>query len=181
MRQCAEIIPFTHTLRGFVTGVLLAVIAAPAYSQDTAVSMTHDIVVAREQVADHVLDIKHKFKESDREWLQARDLYRKAFAEYNAYIATVKAAIRKGKADDLAKDPAYKKAAADASSAAKAFMDYADSKTAGTARAIFLVGMLFNQGINILNAYKTMQAERRAQDAEEFEKDVKWLRWEEIN
>jgi hypothetical protein len=169
-------------MREFIRIVmLLPVITAPAYAQDASSQATQDIVAARAQVTDHVLDIKHKFKESDQEWREARDLYRRAYAEYNAYIATVKAAIRKGKTNDLAKDASYKKSAADASNAAKAFMDYADSKTSGKPRAIFLVSMLFNQGINILNAYKAGQAERRAQEAEDFEKDVKWLRWEEIN
>ena len=176
----AEKLTSSRILRGFVSCLLPVVLAAPLSAQDAAVSATHDIVVAREQVTDHVLDIKNKFKESHPEWREARDRYRKAFAEFNAYIATVKAAIRKGKTDDLGKDPTFKKAATDASNAAKAFIDYADSKAGGQARAIFLVGALFNQGINILNAYKSGQAERRAQEAEEFEKDVKWPRWEEI-
>ena len=161
------------------TCLLLIALAGPLGAQNTA-SATHDIVVAREQVTDHALDIKNKFKETDPEWREARDLYRKAFAEFNAYIAAVKAAIRRGKTDDLAKDPAFKKTAADASNAAKAFVDYADSKAGGSARALFLFGALFNQGINVLNAYKSGQAERRAQEAEEFEKDVRWPRWEEI-
>jgi len=169
MRQFARIV------------LLLPVVAAATYAQNAGPQATQDIVAAREQVTDHVLDIKHRFKESDLEWREARNLYRKAYAEYSAYIATVKAAIRKGKTNDLAKDASYKKAAADASNAAKTFMDYADSKTGGQPRAIFLVSMLFNQGINILNAYKAGQAERRAQEAEDFEKDVKWLRWEEID
>jgi hypothetical protein len=169
-------------MRQFIrTVLLLSVIAAPAYTQDATSKATQDIVTAREQVADHVLDIKHKFKESDPEWREGRDLYRKAYAQYSAYITTMKAAIRKGKTNDLAKDSSYKKAAAEASNSARTFMDYADSKTGGKPRAIFLVSMLFNQGINILNAYKAGQAERRAQEAEDFEKDVKWLRWEEIN
>jgi hypothetical protein len=180
MHRSVEKRTFSRMLRGFVSCVLPFVLAGPIQAQNATVAATHDIVVAREQVTDHVLDIKGRFKESDAEYRTARELYRTAFAEFNAYIATVKAAIRRGKTDDLAKDPTYKKAAADASNAAKAFIDYADSKTGGQARALFLLGALFNQGINVLNAYKTGQAERRAQEAEEFEKDVKWPRWEEI-
>src|SRR6266850_1780719 len=96
----AEKLTSSRILRGFVSCLLPVVLAAPLPAQDAAASATHDIVVAREQVTDRALDIKHKFKESDPEWREARDRYRKAFAEFNAYIAIVKAAIRKGKAED---------------------------------------------------------------------------------
>jgi len=166
--------------RGLLLFLVPMALGGLAAAQNATNEATHDIIVAREQVTDRVLDIKRKFKESDPEWREARDRYRKAYAEFNAYIATVKAAIRKGKAEDLAKNTAYKKSSEEASSAAKAFIDYAESKTNGPTRGFFLMGPLFAQGLNLFNAYKNAQAERRAQEADAFEKDVKWLRWEEV-
>jgi len=167
-------------LRRLLCCVLSSVLIVPLYAQNVTTDATHDIIVTRDQVTDRVSDVKRKFKETDPEWRQARDRYRVAYAEFNAYIATVKAAIRKGKTDDLARNRAYKKTAESASSAAKAFIDYADSKTSKPTRGFLFLAPLFAQGINIFNAYKDAQAQSRAREADAFEKDVKWQRWEEI-
>src|SRR5262249_29716865 len=98
----------SSTLLRLVIFVLSLAGAQSLSAQKPVFDATHDIVEAREQVAGLVRDIKGKFKESAPEWRGARDRYRKAYAEYNAYILTVKAAIRQGKTDNLAKDPAYK-------------------------------------------------------------------------
>jgi hypothetical protein len=166
--------------RIFLCCVWLSGMSLPLAAQTATADATHDIIVTREQVTDRVVDLKKKFKESDPEWREARDKYRKAYAEFTAYIATMKAAIRKGKTEDLAKNASYKKAAEDASGAANAFIKYADSKTTGTTRGFFLIGPLFAQGLSIFNAYKDAQAERRAQEADAFEREVRWRRWEEI-
>jgi hypothetical protein len=170
-----------HRMRRWLPGCLLLVsLDASLCAQNGTSDATHDIIVTRDQVMDRVVDIKKKFKESDTEFREARDRYRKAYAEYNAYIVMVKTAIRKGKTDNLAKNSSYKKTAESASNAARAFTQYADAKLGGPTRGFFLIQALFAQGINIFNAYKDGQAERRAQEADTFEREVKWSRWEEI-
>src|SRR5262245_44413726 len=129
MHQAAKQRLHGRLWRRLLSCLLTSTLTLPLYAQNTTGDATHDIVVAREQVTDKVLDIKRKFKENQPEYQEARNRYRKAYAETSAYIAIVKAAIRKGKTDDLANNRTYKKTAEAASNAAKSFIDYADSKT----------------------------------------------------
>src|SRR5262249_24112867 len=121
-----------------------------------------------------------KFKESDPVWQGARDRYRKAYAAFGAYIAVVKSAIRSGKTKDLGGDPTYQKAAENASNCGKEFIRFVQLKTATRARDIGLIRTLFNQGTNIFNGIQAGKAERRDQQAQAFERDVMWPRWEDI-
>src|SRR5262249_23317928 len=135
---------------------------------------------AREQVLDHARDIKAKFKESDPVWQAARDRYRKAYSEFNAYIALIKSAIREGKTKELENDPTYQNAAEDAANCGKEFIRFVQLKTGSRTRDIALIGTLFNQGAKIYNGIQAAKAERREQQADAFERDVMWPRWEDI-
>lgn len=153
---------------------------AYALPQDAVVDATREIVEGREFVTGYVTDIKSKYKPESTEYNDAKKLYRIAVSKYNGWATAVKGAIRSGKAKKIQNDSTYKKAAAEASAAAKSFTDYVESKQ-GKPKGFFAVlGSLADVGIKVWNAYKDRQDKERSAQAEAFYEDVKWDQWELI-
>ena len=151
---------------------------AKAAPQDVVGETTRQIVEGRELVRGYVTDIKDKYKSTAPEYAEARKKYRVALSKYNGWAASVKRAIRLGKTRNLQNDASYKAAATQATAAAKSFIDYAESKTAGAKGGFGILGELIDAGIKIWNAVKDRKALERQNDAEAFYEDVKWDQWE---
>lgn len=155
-------------------------LTAPAPVDAQRIPEAGDIVTAREQVRNYVLDIKEKYKPSDKEYKEARRLFREAANEYAGWITDLKLAIVQGTVRDLRKDAQYKQRSERAGRASKAFVDYAQSVTAESKGVFFFASAVADIGIKIWNAKKERRARERASFAEEFGKEVKWERWEDI-
>jgi hypothetical protein len=139
-----------------------------------------EIVTARRQLMNYVLDIKEKYKPADKEYQEARKLFREVQSEYEGWLTVLVLAIHQGKARDLRKDNEYKQKAERAGKASKAFVDYAQSVTTASKSVFAFLTALTDSGIKIWNAIKDRQARERAEFAEVFEKKVKWEPWENI-
>jgi hypothetical protein len=163
----------------FVSPVRIAV-RASGPPEDIVAETTRQVVEGRELVTGYVADIKDKYDSKATEYGEAKKLYRVALSKYNGWAASVKGAIRQGKVKDLQKDNVYKASATQASAAAKAFIDYVDSKTGGSKGAFAILGGLIDAGIKIWTAVKDRKAQERKANAEAFYEDVKWDQWEAI-
>jgi hypothetical protein len=152
-----------------------------ALPQDVVAETTRQIVEGRELVKGYVADIKEKYKPTSPEYREARKRYRLAVSKYNAWAASVKRAIRRGKTKDLQNDAAYKAAATGASAAAKSFVDYVESTTGGSKGGFSILGGLIDAGIKVWTAVKDRKALERQNDAIAFYDDVKWDQWEAIS
>jgi len=153
---------------------------ARALPQDVVGDTTRQIVEGRELVKGYVADIKEKYKPATPEYVEAKKRYRAALSKFNAWAASVKRAIRRGKTKNLQNDAAYKAAATQATAAAKSFVDYVESKTGGSKGGFAVLGGLIDAGIKIWNAVKDRKALERNADADAFYEDVKWDQWELI-
>jgi hypothetical protein len=137
------------------------------------------IVEGRDQAAEYVIELKRKFKPDDEQYQRARDLYVTALSKNNAWIATVSASIRNGKTKKLQNNASYEALTAEADQATKAFIQYVQSTRAITTRAVppQLVAAL---GMSIWDFFKDQKRKERAEEADRFEKQVQWSRWEDI-
>jgi hypothetical protein len=160
--------------------LIWASLIAPAPVEAQRIPEVGEIVTAREQVRGYVLDIKEKYKPSDKEYKEARRLFREAASEYEGWIADLKLAIVGGTARDLRKDEQYKQKSERAGRASKAFVDYAQGVTAESKGVLVFASAVADIGIKIWNAKKDRRARERASFAEAFAKEVKWERWEDI-
>lgn len=145
--------------------------------QDVVGETTRQIVEGRELVRGYVTDVKENYKPTAPEYKEAKRKYRVALSKHNGWAASVARAIRLGKTKNLQKDASYKAAATQATAAAKAFVDYAESNTRA-AKGFGILGDLLDAGIKIWNAVKDRKALERKNDAEAFYVDVKWDQWE---
>jgi len=139
-----------------------------------------EIVTARRQLMNYVLDIKEKYKPSEKEYREARQLFREAESEYEGWITDLTLAIHQGTVRDLRKDEQYKKKAERLGRASNAFVDYAQSVTTQSKTIFTFASAVADVGIKIWNAVKERRAKERAEFAEAFEKRVKWEPWENI-
>lgn len=135
------------------------------------------IVGGREFVTGYVMTIKSKYQPDAPEYAEAMKRYQLAMSKYNGWAASVKMAIRQGKAKDIKKDASYRTAAAEADAAAKSFIDYAESKMGQPKGAFAAIGALADFGIKVWDAYRNRKAQERAAEAEAFYEDVKWDQW----
>jgi hypothetical protein len=139
-----------------------------------------EIITAKEQLRGYVLDVKEKFKPSDKEYKEARKLFRDATSEYMGWIGELKLAIISGTSKDLRKDELYQLKSQRAGKAGKAFVDYAQDVTAQSKSIIPFLSAMADMGIRIWNAKKDRESKERKAYAEAFAETVKWERWEEI-
>lgn len=177
--------PFKARLPLLVSSVLAsclisASLAAPTPVDAQRIPEAGDIVTAREQVRNYVLDIKEKYKPSDKEYREARRLFREAAGEYAGWVTDLKLAIVQGTVRDLRKDEQYKQKSERAGRASRAFVDYARSVTAESKGVFVFASAVAELGIKIWNARKERRARERASFAEEFGKEVRWERWEDM-
>ena len=138
------------------------------------------IVVAKEQLRGLVLDIKEKYKPSDKEYVEARGLYRKTQSEVAGWVAVLVLAIKKGNTKDLRKDEKYLTTARDAGEASKAFVEYAEEVTVQTKGIFPFADAVVGIGLKIWNEVRERRNKERERYAEAFQREVKWERWEEI-
>src|SRR6266498_1132613 len=153
---------------------------ARSLPQDVVGETTRQIVEGRELVKGYAADVKEKYQPTTPEYREARKRYRVALSKYNAWAASVKRAIRRGKTKDLQNDASYKAAASAAGASAKSFVDYVESKTEGSKGGFGILGELIDAGIKIWNALKDRKDLERQNDANAFYEDVKWEQWEAI-
>jgi hypothetical protein len=139
-----------------------------------------EIVTARRQLMNYVLDIKEKYQPSEKEYKEARRLFREAQSEYEGWITDLTLAIQQGTVRDLRKDEQYKQKAARIGRASKAFVGYAQSVTTQSKSIFTFASAVADIGIKIWNGVKERRARERAEFAEAFEKRVKWEPWENI-
>src|SRR5713101_8968232 len=98
----------------------------PRQCRDEVILEAGELVTTSKQLKTHLLDVKERYKATDREYKEARELHRRAVSEYAGWVTVVKLAIEAGNTKDLRKDERYKQKAKKAGEAAKAFVDYAE-------------------------------------------------------
>jgi hypothetical protein len=163
----------------FVFAMILILAAAlQARATDQTAEITAEIVKAREYTASYVAIAKRSLKGDDL--TQAEKLYATAYANYSGWNAYVKTALRDGKAKNLNKDEDYQKKADDASGGATKFVAFVDSKTAQSKAILPILASLADLGLKLWNGIKDRQAKDRTAAADAFEKDTKWLSWNDI-
>ena len=139
------------------------------------------IRTARTRVEQYVVDLKRIFKNDEATLNEAKKLYDDAFSKYDGWVAATKAAIREGSAKKLNEDTEYVSRAEAAVKAGDAFVNYAIEKTqARRGGLLSAIGPLAEVGIKFWNEWKKGSRERRAQDADYFEKETQWRPWAKI-
>ena len=166
--------------KALICGMLWAPASSLFADQSPAVTIaTAKLVEGRDQAAEYVLDMKRKFKPDDEQYQRARDLYVVALSKNNAWIAILSTSIRNGKTKKLANDETYQSLATQADQATKAFTDYAKSTKAVT-NSRFVFTQVIGLGLAIFDAIGGHKKKERAEEADRFEKQVHWSRWEDI-
>jgi len=162
-----------------VASAMLIGFAQLALATDPTAEITAEIVKAREYTASYVVLAKHSLKGDDL--TKAEKLYAAAYANYSGWDAYVTTALRDGKAKNLNKDTDYQKKANEASGAATTFVAFVDSTTGQQSKAILpILSSLADLGLKLWNGIKDRQTKDRTAAADAFDKDTKWLSWNDI-
>jgi hypothetical protein len=173
----------------------------PAFPQESATtrSALAEIVENRDRCVEYVAIAKRELK-SDR-LAKARALYIEAYSSNSAWVASVKAAIREGRAKRLERDPVYERVSSKAAAAGKEFAEYVKAQTAAgpdvgadgrnpksanagfaspVAPVLALLVPLADLGIKIWKAHSEKVAAERQAAAEGFGRDAAWKAWDEV-
>jgi hypothetical protein len=180
-----------------VAAVALLSLSFPAFPQEspTTRSALAEIVETRDRCAEYASIAKRELK-ADR-LTKAHMLYAEAYSSNSAWVATVKTAIREGRAKNLATDKLYEQVSSKAAGASKDFAEYVKSQTApspvtsasarsatagtgGFASPVLLICPLADLGIKIWKAHTDRLAADRQSAAEGFAKDAAWKAWDEL-
>jgi hypothetical protein len=149
-------------------------------SQDVAQVEVNRLVATRELARGSVLDIKQKYKPTDKEYGEAKQLYRVAHAKVTGWISVVTLAIKKGNTKDLRKDKQYLEISKEAGNAIQAFLKYEEHNLGETKGVFSFLNAMIDAGLKIWNEWRERQAKERERYAESFQKEAKWDRWEDI-
>jgi hypothetical protein len=175
--------------------------ALPAFPQEspTTRSALAEIVETRDRCSEYVAISKRELK-ADR-LTKARAMYIEAYSENSAWVASVKAAIREGRAKRLDADAVYERVSSKAAVASKEFAEYVKTQTApgpgnsanvrnpmpGTggfgspaSAAVILMAPLADLGIKIWKAHQEKLASERLAASEGFGKDAAWKAWDDL-
>jgi hypothetical protein len=162
---------------------ILVLVAAPSIcalpENDPIATITARIVQARDYTASYVALAKRSMATNPSDLQQAEKFYASAYADYNAWVAYVKAALQDGKTRNLSKDTDYQKIASDAASAGTTFTNFVDSKTGGPSKAVnVILSSLGALGLQLWNGIKDRRQQDRATAATNFEQETKWSPWD---
>jgi hypothetical protein len=180
-----------------MAAVALLSFSFPAFPQEspTTRSALAEIVETRDRSVEYAAMAKKDLK-GDR-LAKAQSLYIEAYSTNSAWVASVKAAIREGRAKHLDTDAVYERVSSKAAAASKEFVDYVKAQTAapsavagsrnsqsGTFAApaspvLIVIAPLADLGIKLWKAHQEKQAAERQSAAEGFAKDAAWKPWEE--
>lgn len=147
---------------------------------DPTAQIVARIVKARDYTAEYVMISKESLAKNPSDLQQARKLYARAFADYNAWVAYVKTALQDGRAKHLGTDTEYQKISSEAATAGNAFTGFVDSKTGEPKAVNVLLSSLGALGLQLWNGIKDRRQKDRATAATNFEQTAKWSPWEAI-
>lgn len=166
-----------------VLGVLLAAVAprcAGAGQDDAVLAAIASLGENRQMAEDYVLQVKRKFKPDDPVHEESRRLYTAAAAKHNTWVAVVKMAIQRGKTKQLDKDRNYQSMAAQAEAANKAFMQYVEGAKGISRPRAASVAEFAGLGVKIWSGVKEQRARDRQEQAEQFERGIRWRHWDAV-
>ena len=158
--------------------------SGPQMPEEKVVKARQEIANYRENVTLLVPRIKEKFrgKESEDDYIKARDLYDHAMAENNSWVLSLKLGIENN--EDLASSSAFQDKAKAAGDAADTFVKYGKQQSQGRSLVLFpveaFIRALFENGIVIWNTNRAKERADRLDQAASTEKALKWPRWEEV-
>jgi hypothetical protein len=173
--------------------VALLSLSLPAFPQEspTTRSALAEIVETRDRCVEYATIAKRELK-ADR-LTKARALYIEAYSSNSAWVASVKAAIREGRAKRLDTDKVYEQVSSKAASASKEFADYVKTQTAPSpspsasdrgfgspAPVLLLITPLADLGIKLWKAHQEKLVSERQVAAEGFAKDAAWKPWDDL-
>ena len=163
-----------------VVAVALAPVGGHGGQTPAVTEATARLIQNREYAEDYVLQVKRRFKPDNQVYYEARKLYLAAHGKHNAWIAMVKMGIQRGNTKKLDRDPAYRSMAAAAEEANKAFISYVEGRSEiGRGRGV-PVAEVAGLGLDVWKGIRDHRQRARAQEAERFQREVKWRHWSEI-
>lgn len=153
-----------------------------------AVKSISVIATEKEQVLPYVGDVKKKFKETDKAYIEAKEKYRSAAAKHNGWLDTLSVALRNNQKID--KDT-FSTQAKESAETALAFISYVKEQNASPQRPSFkatadksvlpaLAEALVKAGIQIWKAYKEEQATEKERVLTHMEERLRWKPWENV-
>jgi hypothetical protein len=148
--------------------------------KDQTALITAQIVEARDYTESFVVLAKQSFAKTPADLEESQKLYASAYAKYNKWVQYVKTSLQQGQAKKLANDQDYQNIATEASGAATQFTTFVNSKTGETKAVTVVISALADLGLKLWNGIKDRQTKDRNAAADAFEKDAKWLPWQDI-
>jgi hypothetical protein len=137
------------------------------------------IVKARDLSRDQVVDVKERFKPADPEYRHARQLYRQAFADFDAWTLVLAAGIQAGATRDLRSDKAYQDATEAAKRSAAEFSAYVES-VIGTSKGVSALTSIVDLGLKLWVGWHQEAFKVRKEIADDLAQKAKWEVWEAI-
>jgi hypothetical protein len=189
---------FSPRVRYSIALLLLAGLPIAAFPQnsETTRSALVEIVENRDRCVEYVSIAKKELK--GESLMRARSLYAEAYSSNSAWVATVKTAIRDGRAKKLEADALYERTSSRAAAASKDFVEYVKAQlaspaytqpkketpavapVAGSAAVALVLVPLADLGIKLWKAHNEKQLAERQVAADGFGKDASWKPWDDL-